>query len=58
MWGNLLKTAAWRTEKETGDNNKMYFRKRDFKDETWTQLAQDHIQWWAMLFIVLDLQLR
>jgi hypothetical protein len=46
------------TEKEIGDNNKMYFGKIGFKDGIWTQLAQDDIQCWAMLSIVLNLQLK
>jgi len=29
--------------------------KRSLKDEKWTELVPDHVQWWAVMLTVLNL---
>jgi hypothetical protein len=38
------------------DNVKMAFRETGINGANWVQLAQDRVQWWAFVNIIMNLQ--
>jgi hypothetical protein len=54
LWGNLLKKRTFgKVRRRREDNIKMGIRKLYLEDGMWIELAQDHIQWLALISAVL-----
>jgi hypothetical protein len=49
----LVRKSLGRSKSRLEDDIRVYFRGTGFEDMNWLEVTHDHVQWWALVLVVL-----